>query len=687
MSESMERDMESPNRFPFGVAYYPEQWPTEDLNVDVESMREARLNVVRLAEFAWSLIEPDRGSFEFGWLDLVIEQLAERDIDIVLGTPTASPPPWLISLDESILRVSEDGRRLVYGARREYCPNHPSYRVSVAVLVSAMVAKYGQDPRIRAWQVDNELGGRCFCPNCRQSFHVWLQQRYGTVKAVNEAWGTVFWSHIYQEWDEIPVPIANGIPHNPGLHLDYLRFQSDSYVDFQRAQIEIIRTGSQQPITHNLMGVSFPEIDYFDLSADLDFVSWDNYLWTQWNMDSVPAPADRALEHRAMRGMKRKGYWVMEQQSGAAGWDIVARPPKPGQMRLWTYQSVGYGADGILFFRWRTARKGAEQFWHGLLDHDGHRGRRFDEARVLGEELSELGSLIVGTEPVAQVALLLSNDSRFAFEIQRNNPEFDYLAHIRLWHAALHKLGVEVDVVGPGSDLKDYRVIVAPSVYIVGAAIAADLESFVHSGGVLISTFRSGVKDEANAVVDARLPGLLAGICGVEVEEYDSLPAAGSNRVTFDDGSSVQTGTWCDVLVPRGAEPIAHYEEDFYAGAAAITRHRYGAGHAFYVGTMGGTELCAVLAGQALQLAGVEVGPDLPDGVELMVRRGPEHLISFLLNHNDQPVHLEAGPWTHTDVLLDGETAPDGSLSIPGYGVASWIAPVGPPSHTGGPTG
>lgn len=661
---------------PFGVAYYPEQWPKDNLAHDIARMKIARVNTVRLGEFGWSQLEPEQGRYEFEWLDLAIEALHQDNIAVVLGTPTASPPPWLIAADPTILRMGGDGNRLSYGARREYCPNHRGYREHAASITSALATRYCNDQRVAAWQIDNELGGRCFCSNCAQAFHDWLKKRYGSLRDLNESWGTVFWSHTYREWSEIPVPLTTGGPHNPGLHLDYLRFQSDSYVAFQGEQIKLIRASADgtQPITHNMTG-AFSDVDPFALAAELDFSSWDNYWLTQWNMESPPQPADRAFQHRAVRGTKRASYWVMEQQAGAGGWDVSAPTPRPGQMRLWAYQGLAHGADGLLFFRWRSARRGSEQFWHGVIDHHGNNGRRFDEFKQIGEEIEEIGLLVPPADSKAEVALLVSSDSQFAFEIQPNNPGHNYGAHTLMWHAVLHAKGIDVDIVDPSSDLEDYRIVVAPALHVVSQPLATKIEDFVHRGGVLITTFRTGVKDESNAVVEQPFPGLLSEVCGVEVEECDSLPRDKRNRVEIEGIGWFEVNSWCDVLVPNGAEIVARYDDDFYAGRAAITRHAFGDGHTFYVGAQGGGALHAAILDEALKIAGVQKGPELPPGIEWALRSGTNHSVAFLLNHNDYPVHLDSGPWTGRQLVLDGEATSDDGLQIPAYGVVCWVQP------------
>ncbi|MFN8565047.1 MAG: beta-galactosidase [Anaerolineae bacterium] len=428
----------------------------------------------------------------------------------------------------------DDGRRVTFGLRREYCPNHTAYHDHCRAIVEQMAQHYGGHPAVIGWQIDNEFGDRCYCPTCAAAFQNWLRDRFGSLDAINERWGTVFWSHIYTEWEQIPVPLAAAGSPNPGLALDYFRFCSDSYVAFQQKQIDVLRQHCPgQFITHNLMGFAYDQIDYFALARPLDLVAWDNYPRFQWNMTKAPDPMLPAIGHDTMRGLKRRPFWVIEQQAGPAGWDIIAPTPRPGELRLWAYQAIAHGADGILFFRWRTARFGTEQYWHGILDHHGRPGRRYEEVRRMGVEIAALADRLEQTRPKPRVAIILSYDSRFAFQIQGQNPEFHYPSHIAEIYRALHTAHVPVDIVSPDADLSAYRLVVAPALHIVTEAIAANLRRYTAAGGVLLVTARSGVKDEANRVVDQPLPGLLSELCGVEVDEYDSLPPGKSNQICF----------------------------------------------------------------------------------------------------------------------------------------------------------
>lgn len=655
--------------FYFGVDYYPEQWSEEYWPEAARMMAEAGFNVVRLADFAWSKLEPRQGQFEFDWLDRAIASLAAYDIRVVLATPTASPPPWLMHKFPQVFRVGQDGGRLTYGNRREYCPNNSDYLESCRCIVNQMATRYCHHPSVIGWQIDNEFGDRCYCPVCAGRFHQWLRQRYGCLEKLNQTWGTEFWSHIYAEWEEIPLPLKSGGSPNPGLALDFFRFSSDSYQAFQRVQIEIIRHNCPSHfITHNLMGFNYDQIDYFDLACELDFVSLDNYPRTQWNMQAEVEPSRLALAHCTMRGLKRLNHWVIEEQAGSGGWEIMSVPPKPGELRLWAYQSIAHGADGILFFRWRTARRGAEQYWHGLLDAHGQPGRRYAEIKRMGSEIGKVGDTIFGSTVKPAVAMLLSYPSRFAFQIQPNNPEFDYSEHFHHLFQAFFRRHTVVDIVSPGADLSAYKIVVAPALHILSAEVARNLHQFVEAGGILVATSRSGVKDESGALVERPLPGLLSGVCGVEIEECVSLPSEVDQSLEFSaldiqacDPPSARV--WCDVLDPRGAQVVARYTSDYFAGRPAITLNKFGRGAAVYVGTVGDSSLYDTLAGWLLQLAGLQPAIIAPPGVEVAERWQGDQRILFVLNHglSAQEIILDQ---IYTDLLTGLKVTP-GTVTIP----------------------
>jgi beta-galactosidase len=645
--------------FNFGVDYYPEHWPEERWSIDAGLMQAAGFNIVRLAEFAWSRLEPQDGHFDFDWLDRAVEILAAHGLRVILGTPTASAPPWLLQNHPDMFRVLEVGLRQTYGNRRNYCPNHPTYHEYTRRITERMAEHYRDNPHVIGWQTDNEYaqGDRCCCEVCRREFGRWLEKRYGSLDELNRKWGTVFWSHVYNDWSEIPAPLKTGMSPNPGLALDYYRFSSDSYVRYQKLVVDILREKCPHHfLTHNFMGFGFGQLNYFDLADDLDLVAYDIYPRMQWNMAAEVDPGSNALGHDTMRGLKRKNHWVMEQQSGPGGWEVVSVAPRPGEIRLWAYQSIAHGADGVVFFRWRTALFGTEEYWHGILDHHAIPGRRYEEVKRMGRELLQAGERIHGSETRAPVAFLNDYDARWAFQIQANNPQFEYPRHFQQLYNAFYRHNTGIDVVGAHQDLSGYRVVVAPALHVVTPEMVENLRRYVEGGGTLLLTARSGVKNLANDVIAKPLPGLLSDLAGVLVEEYDSYAPGMSNPLRFClpgcEDVQVSAEIWADVLRPTTAEPVAFYTEEFYADRAAITVNQYGEGRVIYTGTLGGAALFDVLAKWTLSESGVKPLLPVPDGVEVTARWQNGSRLLFVLNHTKeaQKITLDA---TYRS-LLDG---------------------------------
>ena len=591
-----------------------------------------------MGEFAWSAIEPAQGRIELEWLDEAIGILAAQRLEVVLGTPTAAPPAWLVEIHPDIQPTDVDGHLHRFGNRRHYCPNHPAFHDATDRIVGALATRFGGDSRVIGWQIDNEFGGYCYCSRCRSAFQQWLRERYRSLDDLNAAWGTSFWSQTYTTWEQIPVPQREPLDPNPGLALDYRRFMSDSYVRYQSLQTARVRERSEdQFLTHNFMGFKFRELDYALLAAGLDFVSWDNYP----GLDPQASPLAPALAAAAMRGLKRRKTWVMEQQAGSVGWGAMLSPA-PAQVRLWTYQAVAHGAEAVLFFRWRTARFGTEQHWHGILDADGTARRRYQDLRRLSVELGRLGHLLHAATPRIQVALVHDYDSRFALQTQPTNAALAYESTVLKHYEALRGLGLGVDVQPDLAGLEHYRLVVAPSLYVCDDEKAQALSRYVQGGGTLVLAPRTAVKDRFNAVPEAPLPAGLDELCGLRVTDYRS---AGADTRVRIGGRSLEGEFegWFEELELDGADTLATYLDGAFAGSPAIASHNSGDGLAVYIG---GAATTVTLEAIFRHLAG-ELGLDLlelPPGVEAVRLEGTGNgELLVLLNHTERKQEVDLG--------------------------------------------
>ncbi len=663
----------------FGVDYYPEHWPRERWQTDAEMMAAAHINVVRMGEFAWALLELREGKFDFAWLDDAIALLGEHGIATVLGTPTATPPKWLMDQHPEIYPVDLYGLRKGFGTRRHYCASHKVYHRYARRLVEAMAEHYRENPHVIAWQIDNEFDAHCYCDACLAGFREWLKKKYGTIEAVNAAWGTNFWSQTYQSFEQVIIPrytssdgfaqVSGGqgigappYTHNPGLLLDYRRYQSDTVVAFQKMQLEILRQYTDRPITHNFMG-HFNQLDYFDLGKDLDFVSWDCYpdnMWGRSDQDNI------AMAHDLMRGIKNQNFWVMEQQCGPCGWQTLGNTPEPGQVRLWTYQSLAHGAEAIVYFRWRSPLHGTEQYWHGLLDHDGVGRRRYREIAALGKELAGLDDLFVGARNTSQVALIKSYDNAWSHQAQPHSLSFDYNRLLQAYYTGLRAAHAAVDVTSVETDFSHYRLVLMPAFNLMTPAILEKCRVYVEGGGQLLITFRSGTRNWDNSMTTLPAPGYFAELAGVSLEEYDALAPGREVMVqgrTFQGTASI----WCDVLSCHGATPLACYASHYYAGAPAVTEHTVGTGKVYYVGCDLDALALQQLLSQVLADARITLDDPAPvPGVEVVWKEKAGRRYMMLLNHRsakaDIPLHGR-----YTDMLLHRPV--QGQLTLKGYDV------------------
>ncbi|MDF2834998.1 MAG: beta-galactosidase [Paenibacillus sp.] len=655
----------------FGACYYPEHWPEERWPEDARMMREAGFTMVRLAEFAWSKFERREGEYDFGWLDRSLAILSSNGIRVTLGTPTATPPKWLMDKHPDIYMKDYYGRVRGYGNRRHYCYNNATYHGYVAGIVERMARHYADNASVAAWQIDNEFGcndtTRCYCDNCRTGFQQWLSDKYGDIDSLNESWGTVFWSHIYNDFSEIELPGYTVFQlHNPGHALDFRRFASDSVKRFQKLQTDILRRiAPHQKLTHNFMG-AFNEVDQYDLAEDLDFASWDNYPNLHFAKEADPAFA--ALQHDLTRSLKNKGFWVMEHQSGQPGGNIMFATPKPGELRRWTYQSVARGADGILYFRWRGCLFGAEQYWHGILNHDGKPGRKYAETKQVGAELARLGPVLAKTTSKARVAMIRSYDIEWVFEIQPHLIDYNYMNHFATYYRTLYERHLAVDIVSPDADLSSYSLVVLPNFIMAEQSVADKIGRFVRDGGTVVMDFRAGAKEWNNRMEALTLPGKFTELLGISVSDYGIIGKGEKVRVKVagDEEARHSASTWYDAVKAETAETVAAYDEDYYAGSAAVTRNAYGSGAAYYIGTEADRGLLSRVMDRACEDAGLEGNLPIRTGekTEVVIREGETSLYYIVINHMDVETSVlieETMQELMTDRSLSGDIALEGN--------------------------
>jgi beta-galactosidase len=642
-----------------GGDYNPDQWleTPEIIDEDFRLFPLAGANVVSVGIFAWSRLEPEEGRYELGWLDDLLDRLARAGMKAILATPSGARPAWLSARYPEVLRVEANRVRNLHGGRHNHCPSSPVYREKVAALDRRLAERYGRHPALALWHVSNEFGGACHCGLCQDAFRAWLRGRHGDLDALNRAWWADFWSHRYTDWSQIESPAPHGETSVHGLTLDWRRFVTAQSLDFYLAEAaELRRAAPGVPVTTNLMW-TYDGLDYSRWAPHLDVAAWDSY--PDWHNDREAlweTAARTAFAHDQIRALRGgQPFLLMESTPSQVNWHPVNGLKRPGVHRAASLQAVAHGADSVMYFQWRKSRGSAEKLHGAVVDHAGHpRTRTFREVAEVGAELAGLPA-VVGTAVPAEAAVVFDTENRWALEDAQGmvRDRKDYQRTCELHHRALWRQGIPVDVVDMEQDLSRYRLVAAPMLYMVRPGVAARLEAFVRAGGTLVTTYASGYVDENDLCHLGGWPGPLRALVGVWAEELDALYPSQSNRALAVPGDalglegSYAIHTLCELVHPEdGAEVLATYQDDFYAGRPVLTRHRAGEGRAYHVAAR--TEprfLDDLYRGLAREAALRRVlDAPLPEGVSAQVRTDGETEHVFLLNFGAEAQALQPGP-------------------------------------------
>ncbi|MEH1125386.1 beta-galactosidase [Micromonospora sp. CPCC 206061] len=641
-----------------GCDYNPEQWSPAVWREDVRLMRQAGIDLVAINIFGWSYLEPRPGEYDFDGLDRIVALLHEHDIKINLGTGTASPPPWLSTLHPEILPTAPDGTRRYPGGRQAWCPSSPVFRRRALALVEQVARRYGQHPAIALWHVSNELGchnAHCYDEETAEAFRRWLRKRYGTVDALNEGWGTSFWSQRYGDWAEVQPPRQALSARNPGQILDFHRFSSDELLDYYRDEVEVLRRHTTVPITTNFMVTAhIRNLDYWTWAPEVDVVANDHYL--DHRLDEPTA--ELAFAADLTRGLAGGRPWIlMEQSVGAVSWQPHNLAKAPGEMIRNSLTHVARGADSVCFFQWRASAQGAEKFHSALVPHAGTDTEAWREVLRLSAILDRLDE-VAGTTVDTDVALLFSWQSWWSCDGEsRPSQAVRYLDQVHLAYNALRETGVTTDVVAPTADLSRYRLVVVPCLHLVSDQEAAAIDAYVAAGGHVLVTFYSGIVDQDDRVRLGGYPGAFRDLLGVTVEEFVPLPPG--DEVTLDTGGRCRL--WTERLRTTTAEPVARYVDGPLPGVPAVTRNAYGAGTAWYVATELRPDALRDVVREAGRAAGVRpLGPEGDGSVEVVRRRDARRSYLFIVNHGTCDVEYAVTG----QELVTGAVA-DGLLQVP----------------------
>ncbi|MCI9179520.1 MAG: beta-galactosidase [Lachnospiraceae bacterium] len=629
-------------KIPFGGDYNPEQWPEEVWDEDMRLFALAGVDCVTLNVFSWASLQPDEDTYCFDKLDKVMELVKKNGLHVILATSTAAHPAWMARKYPEVLRTEFSGLRRKFGSRHNSCPNSPVFQKYSKRLAGKIAERYKKSGNIIAWHIGNEYGGACYCERCEAAFRVWLKEKYKTIEELNRAWNTSFWGHTFYDWEEIVVPNLQSEHFEEnrttfqGISLDYRRFCSDSLLANYRAEYAAVKAVTPDiPVTTNLMG-AYKELDYQKWAKYMDFVSWDNYP-----ANDTPA-AEIAMNHDLMRGIKQgQPFALMEQTPSVTNWLSYNALKRPGMMRLLSYQAVAHGADTVLFFQMRRSIGACEKYHGALIDHAGHEYTRvFREMAVLGQELKELGSQVMGSRIRAKSAIVVDWDNWWALEYSAG-PSCDlrYMDEVKRYYTAFDELNIPVDLISAEDDLGKYSLVVAPVLYMVKTGYERALKRFVEDGGTLVATFFSGIVEEHDLVITGGYPGRLRDIFGVWVEEIDALPMGERNGFCWR-GKQYPAELLCDLMHLETAESEAEYARDFYAGMPVITRNVLGKGKAWYVGTRSDMEFYRDFLREVTGEAGIEEIWTPRDGVEVCVRENDKEKFYFFLNHRQKDVEM-----------------------------------------------
>jgi len=663
-----------------GADYNPEQWLDypEVFEEDLRLMKLANVNVVSIGMFSWAKLEPEEGVFDFSWMDNVIDRLYENGVSIFLSTPSGARPTWMSEKYPEVLRVSERRVRNLHGMRHNHCYTSPVYREKITIINTKLAERYANHPAIVGWHLSNEYGGECHCDYCQDAFRNWVKEKYQTLDALNHAWWTTFWSHTYTSWSQVESPAPHGETMVHGQNLDWKRFVTDQTIDFYRHELKPLKAKNPDiPATTNFMGL-FDGLNYDKFADVVDFVSWDSYPTWHESEDERHIAAYTAMNQDWFRSMKGgQPFYLMESTPSLTNWQDISKLKKPGMNILSSIQAVAHGANSVQYFQWRKSRGSSEKFHGAIVDHVGHENTRvFKEVSELGEILGNLEDL-VETSVKPEVAIIFDTENRWAVNDSQGprNIGVHYERTVQEHYQAFWEQGIPVDVIDMDRDLSQYKLVIAPMLYMVREGVGERIEAFVEAGGTFVSTYWSGIVNETDLTYLTGFPGPLRKTLGIWSEEIDGLYDHETNNIQLDDQNPLGlTGEYevrelCDLIHLEGAEALAYYGKDFYQGRPALTVNQFGNGQAYYMAARQkldfNRDFYQALA-KDLRLKRV-IEQDLPVGVTAQVRSNETTDFIFVLNFNNEVTDVELDQADYTDAVTN-ETV-SRKISLKPFGV------------------
>ncbi|MEC0226427.1 beta-galactosidase [Paenibacillus alba] len=626
-----------------GADYNPDQWLHDPriLEEDIRLMKLAGCNVMAIGIFAWTALEPTEGTFTFEWMDRLLDTFKENGIYAWLATPSGARPAWMSERYPEVRRVAANRVRNLHGLRHNHCFTSPVFREKTAIINKKLAERYGEHPAVIGWHISNEFGGECHCGYCQDAFRTWLQKKYSTLEALNSAWWTSFWAHVYTDWKQIESPAPHGENMVHGHNLDWRRFVTDQTVDFCKHEIDTVRGANPDlPVTTNMHMIE--GLDYRKFAPILDVISWDAYPTWHEQQDDSGLGASVAFYHDLFRSLKQKPFLLMESTPSLTNWQSVSKLKQPGMHKLSSLQAVAHGSDSVQYFQWRKSQGSSEKFHGAVVDHAGHEHTRvFKDVAELGQTLANV-SEVAGTTTPAETAILFDWDNRWAIKDSQGprNMGIHYEETVLAHHRAFWEEGVPVDIIGAEDDLTKYKLIVAPMLYLCREETGHKLEKFVELGGTLVTTYWSGVVNEHDLCHLGGFPGPLRKTLGIWAEEIEGLYDHDRNGLVMLANNPLGlTGTFesheiCEIIHSEGAEVLGVYTDSFYAGMPALTVNQLGEGQAYHMATRLKPDFLQAFYKKIIEQTGVARAMDtvLPHGVTAQVRTDGLTDYIFIMN-------------------------------------------------------
>ncbi|AOK88919.1 beta-galactosidase [Paenibacillus polymyxa] len=665
-----------------GADYNPEQWQhyPEVLAEDIRLMKLAKCNVMSVGIFSWVSLEPEEGVFTFEWLDRILDSFAENGIYAFLATPSGARPAWMSQKYPEVLRVEANRVRNLHGFRHNHCATSPVYREKVRIMNTKLAERYANHPAVIGWHISNEFGGDCHCDYCQEAFRAWVQDKYGTLDKLNHAWWTTFWSHTVTDWSQIESPAPHGETQVHAMNLDWRRFVTDQTADFIKHEIVPLKAANPAiPVTTNLMEF-FEGLNYWKFADLLDVISWDSYpTWHDREGDDSRQAAKVAMMHDIIRSIKGGKPWMlMESTPSLTNWQDVSKLKRPGMHLLSSLQAVAHGSDTVQYFQWRKSRGSSEKLHGAVVDHVGHEHTRvFGDVTHVGNALEKLEE-VIGTTVPAEAAVIFDWENRWGINDSQGprNKGVKYEETAEAHYLALWEQGVPVDVIHMDADFSKYKLLVAPMLYMVRSGVGERIQKFVENGGVFVATYWSGIVDEHDLCFLGGFPGPLRKTLGIWSEEIDGLHDHDRNHILPVEGNELdlqgeyEAVELCDLIHTEGAEVLAVYGSDFYAGRPALTVNRLGQGKAYYIASRNIGLFHSHFYRSLIDDARISkaLNVKLPHGVNTAIRTDGVHDYIFILNftHESQKITLDGR--TYAD-MLENHAIEDGSVQLDAYAV------------------